>query len=115
MVSMEVSQSSMVPRWALEAALSLGSVASLRSTGAGQFPLTSHWEAWWQPLGCAHTVVVGADWRNYIFVLLDTDDGLTGLGEAARRYSVFYQPTGDGHLSALHRRNRLRHSESSRP
>jgi uncharacterized protein (DUF934 family) len=37
------------------------------------------------------------------------------FGEAARRYSVFYQPTGDGHLSALHRRNRLRHSESSRP
>ena len=29
------------------------------------------------------TVVVGADWRNYIFVLLDTDDGLTGLGEAS--------------------------------
>lgn len=29
------------------------------------------------------TVVVGAGWRNYIFVLIDTDDGLTGLGEAS--------------------------------
>ena len=37
------------------------------------------------------------------------------FGEAARRYSVFYQPTGDGHLSALHRRSQLRHSESAKP
>ena len=37
------------------------------------------------------------------------------FGEAARRYTVFYQPTGDGHLSALHRRNQLRHSESAKP
>jgi galactonate dehydratase len=29
------------------------------------------------------TVAVGAGWRNYVFVLLDTDDGLTGLGEAS--------------------------------
>ena len=36
------------------------------------------------------------------------------FGEAARRYSVFYQPTGDGRLSALHRRNQLRHSENAR-
>ena len=35
------------------------------------------------------------------------------FGEAVRRYTVFYQPTGDGHLSALHRRNQLRHSESA--
>jgi uncharacterized protein (DUF934 family) len=34
--------------------------------------------------------------------------------EAVRRYSVFYQPTGDGRLSALHRRMQLRHSESAR-
>ena len=34
--------------------------------------------------------------------------------EAARRYSVFYQPTGDGRVSALHRRMQLRHSESAR-
>jgi uncharacterized protein (DUF934 family) len=37
------------------------------------------------------------------------------FGEAARRYSVFYQPTGDGRPSALHRRNQQRHSESARP
>ena len=32
---------------------------------------------------------------------------------AAKRYSVFYQPTGDGRLTALHRRMQLRHSESA--
>ncbi len=32
----------------------------------------------------------------------------------ARRYSVFYQPTGDGRLTALHRRTQQRHSESAR-
>ena len=37
------------------------------------------------------------------------------FGEAARRYSVFYQPTGDGRLSALHRRNRSPHSEVAKP
>ena len=31
-----------------------------------------------------------------------------------KRYSVFYQPTGDGRLTALHRRMQLRHSESAR-
>ena len=31
----------------------------------------------------------------------------------ARRYSVFYQPTGDGRLTALHRRMQLRHSEGA--
>ena len=31
----------------------------------------------------------------------------------AKRYSVFYQPTGDGRLTALHRRMQLRHSESA--
>ena len=29
----------------------------------------------------------------------------------ARRYTVFYQPTGDGRITALHRRMQLRHSE----
>jgi uncharacterized protein (DUF934 family) len=29
------------------------------------------------------------------------------------RYSVFYQPTGDGRVTALHRRMLLRHSESA--
>ena len=32
----------------------------------------------------------------------------------AKRYSVFYQPTGDGRLTALHRRMQQRHSESAR-
>jgi uncharacterized protein (DUF934 family) len=31
-----------------------------------------------------------------------------------KRYSVFYQPTGDGRITALHRRMQLRHSESAR-
>ena len=30
-----------------------------------------------------------------------------------KRYSVFYQPTGDGRITALHRRMLLRHSESA--
>ncbi len=29
------------------------------------------------------TVAVGAGWRNYVFVLIDTDAGITGLGEAS--------------------------------
>ena len=32
---------------------------------------------------------------------------------AAKRYSVFYQPTGDVRITALHRRMQLRHSESA--
>jgi uncharacterized protein (DUF934 family) len=31
----------------------------------------------------------------------------------AKRYSVFYQPTGDGRLTALHQRMQMRHSESA--
>jgi uncharacterized protein (DUF934 family) len=31
-----------------------------------------------------------------------------------KRYSVFYQPTGDGRVTALNRRTHLRHSESAR-
>ena len=30
-----------------------------------------------------------------------------------KSYSVFYQPTGDGRVTALHRRMQLRHSESA--
>jgi uncharacterized protein (DUF934 family) len=30
-----------------------------------------------------------------------------------KHYSVFYQPTGDGRVTALHRRMQLRHSESA--
>jgi uncharacterized protein (DUF934 family) len=37
------------------------------------------------------------------------------FGESARRYTVFYQPTGDGHLSALQRRVHPRASESAKP
>ncbi|HEY3793027.1 MAG TPA: DUF934 domain-containing protein [Bradyrhizobium sp.] len=32
----------------------------------------------------------------------------------AKRYSVFYQPTGDGRITALHQRMQMRHSESAR-
>ncbi|MBV8923829.1 MAG: DUF934 domain-containing protein [Bradyrhizobium sp.] len=35
------------------------------------------------------------------------------FAQTAQRYSVFYQPTGDGRLTALHRRMQLRHSESA--
>jgi uncharacterized protein (DUF934 family) len=31
--------------------------------------------------------------------------------QTAKRYSVFYQPTGDGRITALHRRMQMRHSE----
>ncbi|CCD89315.1 conserved hypothetical protein [Bradyrhizobium sp. ORS 285] len=31
--------------------------------------------------------------------------------ETVKRYSVFYQPAGDGNISALHQRLQLRHSE----
>jgi uncharacterized protein (DUF934 family) len=33
--------------------------------------------------------------------------------QTVQRYSVFYQPTGDGKLTALHRRMQLRHSGST--
>jgi uncharacterized protein (DUF934 family) len=36
------------------------------------------------------------------------------FAQTVQRYSVFYQPTGDGRLTALHRRMQLRHSESAR-
>jgi uncharacterized protein (DUF934 family) len=32
------------------------------------------------------------------------------FAQTVKRYSVFYQPTGDGRLTALHRRMQLRHS-----
>jgi uncharacterized protein (DUF934 family) len=31
--------------------------------------------------------------------------------QTSKHYSVFYQPTGDGRITALHRRMQLRHSE----
>jgi uncharacterized protein (DUF934 family) len=36
------------------------------------------------------------------------------FAQTVKRYSVFYQPTGDGRLTALHRRMQQRHSESAR-
>ena len=35
------------------------------------------------------------------------------FAQTVHRYSVFYQPTGDGRITALHRRMQLRHSESA--
>jgi uncharacterized protein (DUF934 family) len=35
------------------------------------------------------------------------------FAQTVHRYSVFYQPTGDGKLTALHRRMQLRHSGST--
>jgi uncharacterized protein (DUF934 family) len=35
------------------------------------------------------------------------------FAQTAKRYSVFYQPTGDGRITALHRRMQQRHSESA--
>jgi uncharacterized protein (DUF934 family) len=37
------------------------------------------------------------------------------FASTVKRYTVFYQPTGDGYLTALDRRTQLRHSESARP
>jgi uncharacterized protein (DUF934 family) len=41
------------------------------------------------------------------------DSDAEAFGVSAKRYSVFYQPTGDGRITALHRRMQLRHSESA--
>jgi uncharacterized protein (DUF934 family) len=35
------------------------------------------------------------------------------FSNTAKRYTVFYQPTGDGRVTALNRRMQLRHSESA--
>jgi uncharacterized protein (DUF934 family) len=35
------------------------------------------------------------------------------FAQTTKRYSVFYQPTGDGRVTALNRRMQLRHSESA--
>lgn len=42
------------------------------------------------------------------------DADADAFAETMKRYSVFYQPTGDGRVTALHRRMQLRHSESAR-
>ncbi|CAN7740349.1 DUF934 domain-containing protein [Bradyrhizobium sp. LjRoot220] len=41
------------------------------------------------------------------------DSDAEAFAATAKRYSVFYQPTGDGRPTALHRRMQLRHSESA--
>jgi uncharacterized protein (DUF934 family) len=41
------------------------------------------------------------------------DSDAEAFAVSAKRYSVFYQPTGDGRLTALHRRMQQRHSESA--
>ena len=58
---------------------------------------------------------------QFVFMLRAGFDGFEVKKEAdadafaatVKRYSVFYQPTGDGRLTALHRRMQLRHSESA--
>jgi uncharacterized protein (DUF934 family) len=41
------------------------------------------------------------------------DSDAEAFANTVKRYSVFYQPTGDGRITALHRRMMLRHSESA--
>ena len=41
------------------------------------------------------------------------DSDAEAFANTVKRYSVFYQPTGDGRMTALHRRMMLRHSESA--
>src|SRR3979411_2226018 len=41
------------------------------------------------------------------------DSDAEAFAITAKRYSVFYQPTGDGRVTALHRRMQQRHSESA--
>jgi uncharacterized protein (DUF934 family) len=41
------------------------------------------------------------------------DGDAEAFAATVKRYSVFYQPTGDGRLTALHRRMQFRHSESA--
>ncbi|WP_375777239.1 DUF934 domain-containing protein [Bradyrhizobium sp. ma5] len=41
------------------------------------------------------------------------DADADAFAQTMKRYSVFYQPTGDGRVTALNRRMQLRHSESA--
>jgi uncharacterized protein (DUF934 family) len=41
------------------------------------------------------------------------DADADAFAETVKRYSVFYQPTGDGRVTAINRRMQLRHSESA--
>src|SRR6202161_4549062 len=42
------------------------------------------------------------------------DSDAEAFATTVKHYSVFYQPTGDGRITALHRRMQQRHSESAR-
>lgn len=42
------------------------------------------------------------------------DADAEAFAATVKRYSVFYQPTGDGRITALHRRMQQRHAESTR-
>jgi uncharacterized protein (DUF934 family) len=44
---------------------------------------------------------------------VEKDADADAFAETVKRYSVFYQPTGDGRVTALNRRMQLRHSESA--
>jgi uncharacterized protein (DUF934 family) len=58
---------------------------------------------------------------QFVFMLRAGFDGFEvkkqsdaeAFAQTVKRYSVFYQPTGDGRITALHRRMQLRHSESA--
>ena len=58
---------------------------------------------------------------QFVFMLRAGFDALEAKKESdaeafaltAKRYTVFYQPTGDGRLTALRQRMQLRHSESA--
>ena len=41
------------------------------------------------------------------------DSDADAFAATARRYTVFYQPTGDGRITALHRRMQQRHAQES--
>jgi uncharacterized protein (DUF934 family) len=41
------------------------------------------------------------------------DSDAEAFATTVKHYSVFYQPTGDGRITALHQRMQLRHSESA--
>ncbi|WP_441243129.1 DUF934 domain-containing protein [Tardiphaga sp. 768_D3_N2_1] len=42
------------------------------------------------------------------------DADAEAFAATVKRYTVFYQPTGDGRVTALHQRMQLRHAESTR-
>jgi uncharacterized protein (DUF934 family) len=51
--------------------------------------------------------------RDQFVFMLRADSDAAAFAATTKRYSVFYQPTGDGRVTALNRRMQLRHSESA--